>query len=161
MAAFPSHNRSARAPSSRKALPSKTKTLSSRQQSSSGQTIRIVLADDDATVRQGLRMRLSGQPNMRVIGEAADGEAALRLIQELAPDVVVMDIEMPYMDGITAMQKARVLVPHTRIVILTVYDDAGTQERARAAGAAALVGKLEDSQALLQAIIATATLEGS
>ncbi len=114
--------------------------------------IKIVLADNEAAVRQGLRMRLARQPHMTVVGEAADGEAALAMIQDLLPDVVVMDIAMPRLDGITVTRRAGVLVPRSRVVILTVSDDIHTRERARLAGAAALVGKLEDSQVLLQAI---------
>ncbi len=120
--------------------------------------IKIVLADDEAAVRQGLRMRLARQRCMTVVGEAADGEAALAMIQGLLPDVVVMDIEMPRLDGITVTRRARVLVPRSRVVILTVSDDVHTRERARSAGAAALVGKLEDSQVLVQAILAAAAV---
>jgi DNA-binding NarL/FixJ family response regulator len=114
--------------------------------------IRILLADDEPSIRQGLRMCLGRQPNMTVIGEAADGRAALAMIRDLGPDIVVMDLQMPHLDGIAVAEQARVLAPQSRVIILSIADDVYTRERARAAGVVALVGKLEGSQALLQAI---------
>jgi DNA-binding NarL/FixJ family response regulator len=97
-------------------------------------------------------MCLGRQPNMTIIGEAADGQAALAMSKELGPDVVVLDIQMPDLDGIAVAEQARLLAPRSRVIMLSVADDAYTRERARAAGAVAFVGKLEGSQALLQAI---------
>lgn len=112
----------------------------------------IVLVDDQATVRRGLRMRLTLEPDVEVVGEAESGEAALRLVRSLSPDVVLMDVEMPGMDGIAATAALRATAPHVAVVILSLYDDARTQMRAREAGAAAFVAKHEAKTALLATI---------
>ena len=88
-------------------------------------TIRILLADDHSVVRQGLRMFLSLDPEFEVVGEAANGAEALRLARELKPDVVVMDLLMPVMDGIAATAAIRRELPDTEGVALTsVLEDA-------------------------------------
>jgi YesN/AraC family two-component response regulator len=89
----------------------------------------IVLVDDQATVRRGLRMRLTIEPDMEVVGEAESGEAALRLVRFVSPDVVLMDIEMPDMDGIAATAALRATAPHVAVVILSLYEDARTRAR--------------------------------
>lgn len=88
--------------------------------------IRIFLADDHAVVRQGLRMFLSEDPEFDVIGEAADGEAAVRQVLDLKPDVVLMDLMMPVLDGIGAITQLRANLPDTEIIALTsvLTDDA-------------------------------------
>jgi DNA-binding NarL/FixJ family response regulator len=95
--------------------------------------IRLLLVDDQPGTRRGLRMRLELEPDVSVVGEAADGAAALRLAAELNPDVVVMDVAMPIMDGITATKALRRshLADSCSVVILSLYDDAITQARAR------------------------------
>ncbi len=114
--------------------------------------IKVLLVDDQPNVRRGLRMRLALEPDITVVGEAGDGVAALELARKLHPNVVVMDLEMPTMDGITATQKLRDLDPDIAIVILSMYGDASTTARARAAGAAAIVEKRQSEQELLTAI---------
>jgi DNA-binding NarL/FixJ family response regulator len=111
-----------------------------------------VLVDDQATVRRGLRMRLSMEPDVEVVGEAESGEAALRLVRALSPDVVLMDVEMPGMDGIVATAALRATAPHVAVVILSLYDDVRTQARAREAGAAAFVAKHQAKSPLLATI---------
>jgi two-component system, NarL family, response regulator LiaR len=88
------------------------------------QPIRVVLADDHWVVREGLRMYLGRDPEFKIVGEAEDGAEALRVAAELRPDVVVMDLLMPVMDGTTAIQSIRHDVPGVEIVALTsVIDD--------------------------------------
>jgi len=114
--------------------------------------ITILLVDDQPAVRQGLHMRLALEPDLEVIGEARDGAEAIRQAHELHPDVVVMDIEMPRMDGIAATQALRTMEESCCVVILTVHESAATRARARDAGAAAFVSKHAGDEALLAAI---------
>ena len=97
-------------------------------------------------------MRLSMEPDVEVVGEAESGEAALRLVRALSPDVVLMDVEMPGMDGIVATAALRATAPHVAVVILSLYDDARTRARAREAGAAAFVAKHQAKSTLLATI---------
>ena len=88
-------------------------------------TIRILLVDDHSVVRKGLRTFLSYDPELEVVGEAADGAQALSLARELTPDVVVMDLLMPGMDGIAATAAIRRELPETEVLALTsVLEDA-------------------------------------
>jgi DNA-binding NarL/FixJ family response regulator len=114
--------------------------------------ITVLLVDDQPVMRSGLRMRLELEPDMAIIGEAGDGATALALARETHPDVVIMDIEMPGMDGIAATAAIRSAVPESAVVIHSLYDDVATQARARAAGAVAFVGKHRLEAPLLDAI---------
>lgn len=114
--------------------------------------INILLVDDQAAVRVGLRMRLALEPDLHVVGEAGNGLEALHAVQALTPDVVVMDVEMPQMDGISATQMLRDLTPQVGVVMLSIHGDAETRERAEAAGAVAFVEKQGPDMLLLAAI---------
>jgi DNA-binding NarL/FixJ family response regulator len=114
--------------------------------------IRVLLVDDQAVVRRALRGRFQLEPDLEVVGEASTGSEALVLAQTLTPDVVLMDIEMPEMDGIEATVALRRVVPQSVVVILSIYDDAQTRERAQVAGAVAFVEKRGATDALLSAI---------
>ena len=114
--------------------------------------IRLVLVDDQATVRQGLKMRLLLEPDINVVGEASSGKDALTLVQELRPDVVLMDIEMPGMDGIAATTALHSIVPQSATVMLSIHSDNVTRARARTAGAKAFVEKLGSTEELVSAI---------
>jgi len=114
--------------------------------------ITILLVDDQSIVRQGLRMELALEPDMTVVGEADSGEKALALAAHLQPNVVLMDVELPLMDGITTTAKLRAAAPTCAVVILSLYDDAKMRTRAQAAGAVAFVGKQEPGETLLTAI---------
>jgi DNA-binding NarL/FixJ family response regulator len=121
-------------------------------QTDEGQMIRVLLVDDQAVVRRALRVRFHLEPDLEVVGEASTGREALSLAQTLTPDVVLMDIEMPDMDGIEATAALRRVVPQSVVVILSISDDAQTRERAQAAGAVAFVEKRGVTDALLSAI---------
>jgi DNA-binding NarL/FixJ family response regulator len=114
--------------------------------------LRILLADDHVTVRHGLKLLIDGEPDMKVIGEASDGETAVRKALELKPDVVVMDISMPGMNGLAATRALKKAQPNALVVTLTRHaDDAYLQELLRA-GVSGYVLKRSAPTELLHAI---------
>jgi DNA-binding NarL/FixJ family response regulator len=124
-----------------------------------GAPLRILLADDHVTVRHGLKLLIDSQPDMKVVSEVSDGEAAVRGALELKPDVVVMDISMPGMNGLDATKKLKLQQPNAAIITLTRHsDDAYLQELLRA-GVLGYVLKQSAPAELLQAIRAAATGE--
>jgi len=114
--------------------------------------IRLLLVDDQPAVRRGLGLRLHLEPDIQVVGEASNGREALSLAQVLSPDVVLMDVEMPEMDGIEATVALRIADPQSVVVILSIHDDVETRKRAQAAGAVAFVEKRGATDSLLAAI---------
>jgi DNA-binding NarL/FixJ family response regulator len=119
-------------------------------------TIRILLVDDHSVVRQGLKMFLALDPDLEVVGEAGNGAEALQLARELKPDVVLMDLLMPVMDGITATAAIHQALPDTEVIALTsVLEDASVTGAVRAGAIGYL---LKDTQAdeLVRAIRAAA-----
>ena len=118
--------------------------------------ISVLLADDHVTVRHGLKLLIDSQPDMKVVSEASDGDAAIESAQALRPDVVVMDISMPGTNGLVASRKLKELQPNCAIVTLTRHgDDAYLQELLRA-GVSGYVLKQSAPSELLQAIRAVA-----
>ena len=118
--------------------------------------IRIVIADDHSVVRRGLRMFLAMDPELVVVGEAADGEEAVQIARQLLPDIVLMDLLMPVMDGITATAIIRKELPDTEVLALTsVLEDASVVGAVRA-GAIGYLLKDTDADALCRAIKAAA-----
>ena len=118
--------------------------------------IRLVIADDHAVVRQGLKMFLSIDPELEIVGEARDGAEALALAHQLHPDVVLMDLLMPVMDGITAITAIRREVPETEVVALTsVLEDKSIVDAVRA-GAIGYLLKDTEAHELRRAIKAAA-----
>jgi DNA-binding NarL/FixJ family response regulator len=115
-------------------------------------TIRILLADDHVIFRQGLAHLLREQTDWEVVGEVADGAEAVLLAQALAPDVAVLDLEMPGMDGIEAAGRIVKVSPSTRVVALSMYGDDYHQQRMMEAGASAYVLKNEAVDDLVNAI---------
>jgi DNA-binding NarL/FixJ family response regulator len=85
-------------------------------------TIRVAIADDQALVRSGFRLILEGRPDLEVVGEAEDGAQAVALVQELEPDVILLDIRMPNLDGIEATKRIVASGSRTRILVLTTFD---------------------------------------
>jgi two-component system, NarL family, nitrate/nitrite response regulator NarL len=114
--------------------------------------IRLLLVDDQRAVRRGLRMRFALEPDLEVVGEAGDATEAVSLAQPLRPDVVLMDVDMSGMNGISAIATLRQVAPHITVMIFTLYDDAAMRARAREAGAAAFVAKHQTEETLLAAI---------
>lgn len=114
--------------------------------------IKILLVDDQKVVREGLKMRFGLEPDLQVVGEAGNGAEALQAAQALAPDVIVMDVEMPVMDGITAARHLQATSPHIGLVMFSVYDDVETRMWAQEAGAATFVQKDGAGENLLEAI---------
>jgi two-component system response regulator NreC len=118
--------------------------------------IRVLLAEDHRTVRQGVRLLLDAQPDVEVVGEAGDGRTALRLARELTPDVVLMDVSMPEMNGLRATEKLAEELPGVRVLALTRHTDRGYMQQLLQAGAAGYVLKQSDPAVLLQAVRAVA-----
>ena len=119
-------------------------------------SIRILLADDHSVVRQGLRMFLSLDPELEIVGEAADGAEALSLARTLKPDVVLMDLLMPVMDGIVAITAIRRELPETEVIALTsVLEDASVAGAVRA-GAIGYLLKDTEADELRRAVKAAA-----
>jgi len=105
------------------------------------EVIKVLLVDDHRILREGLRALLSEQPGLVVVGDASDGEAALEMIAESHPDVVVMDMVMPRMSGLEATSLIRKRHPHVRVLILSMYDDDEYVQRVIQAGASGYVLK--------------------
>ena len=119
-------------------------------------SIQVLIADDHSVVRQGLRMFLSADPELEIVGEARDGAEAVRLARQLHPDVVLMDLLMPVMDGIAAIAAIRREAPETEVVALTsVLEDVAVVDAIRA-GAIGYLLKDADSHELRRAIKAAA-----
>ena len=119
--------------------------------------IRILLADDQPLMRRCLRLCLELEPDLEVVGEAGDGAAAVALARDCRPDVVIMDLAMPVLDGIAATAALHAALPTIAVIAHSLHDDAATRARARAAGASAFVPKHSLEGPLLAAIRAAVT----
>jgi DNA-binding NarL/FixJ family response regulator len=126
--------------------------------SRTAETLRVLLVDDHDLFRTGLRNLLEEQA-VQVIGEAADGTQAIRMVRELAPDVVVMDLNMPGMSGVEATRQVTSLAPLTRVVVLTISDQDEDVMNAILAGACGYLMKDSSIQDLMQGIRAAAVGE--
>lgn len=118
--------------------------------------IRVLLADDHKVVRDGLRLLIDGQRDMRVVGEAGDGKEALQKARELKPDVVVMDLSMPEMNGLQATERLKAERSQVKVLALTVHEDASYLLQLCKAGAAGYVLKRSAGDDLIRAIRAVA-----
>src|SRR5579875_149410 len=121
-----------------------------------GAPLRIVIADDQASVRQGLVLLLDGQPDIEVVGAAADGQQALDLVAEHHPDAVLLDLNMPVLDGVGAIRRLRSEHPDVAIVVLTTYADDASVLDALRAGARSYLTKDADHTEIAQALHAAA-----
>ena len=119
--------------------------------------IGVFLAEDHETVREGLRLLVNAQDDMRVVGEAGDGQTAIEQAQALKPNVVVLDLSMPQMNGVVAAQTLKTSLPSAAVVTLTRHRDSAYVQQLLAAGAAAYVLKQSPSKELLKAIRAAAS----
>ncbi|MDO0974060.1 response regulator [Mycolicibacterium frederiksbergense] len=113
---------------------------------------RVLIADDQRLVRAGLRMLCESTDGVQVVGEAADGAQAVRLAAELTPDVILMDLRMPGVDGITAIGQVLSGRPEAKILVLTTFDDDDHLYPALAAGAAGFLVKDTDPAELIAAV---------
>jgi len=118
--------------------------------------LRILLADDHETVREGLRLIVNSQTDMEVVGEAGDGREALARAQELLPDIVVMDVSMPQLNGLKATEKLKQVCPQVKVLTLTRHTDYGYLQQLLRAGASGYVLKQSPPTELLHAIRAVA-----
>jgi len=126
--------------------------LSRQQVSAKKQIIKVLVADDHPVVRKGLQSCLAKQGNLRIVGEAADGDEALRKARELSPDVVLMDISMPGMNGLAVTEVLRKEAPDMKVLILSVHSNKEYIFRVIQAGAHGYVSKEAPPEELLRAI---------
>jgi DNA-binding NarL/FixJ family response regulator len=122
--------------------------------------IRILLADDHALVRQGFRMILSAQPDMEIIGEAGNGREAVELAEKLQPDVIIMDVTMPELNGIEATRRIAISVPRARVLALSMHKDSVYVREILRSGARGYLLKDSDDSDLISAVRSVAKGEG-
>jgi DNA-binding NarL/FixJ family response regulator len=118
--------------------------------------VRVLIADDNALFASALDAILATDPSIRVVGRASDGETAVQMVAELQPEVILMDLSMPVLDGFLATQRIQDVAPNTRVLVLTGSPERGDVERAEAAGAAGYVTKDRIASELVAAIHAVA-----
>jgi two-component system, NarL family, response regulator LiaR len=134
------------------------KTMGSREGAAPSRPARLLIADDHALVREGLRTMLSGEDGIEVIAEANDGAQALSLCRQLQPDLVLMDVRMPVMDGLEATRRIKQQMPKTSVMMVTMHENPDYLFEAVKAGAAGYVLKDASGERLLGAV--RRTLEG-
>jgi DNA-binding NarL/FixJ family response regulator len=125
-----------------------------------GAPVRVVLADDQEMVRAGLRMLIDFQPDLEVVGEAADGLEAVEVVTRVRPDVVLMDVRMPRCDGIEAARRVLAENPDVAVVVLTTFDEDASLAEALRAGVSGFLLKVAPPEQLLHAIRTVAAGNG-
>ncbi len=116
--------------------------------------LKVLLADDHKLLRAGLKLLLQRNPDMRVIGEAEDGEQTIQLFEQLQPDIVILDLSMPNMGGIECLLELKSRCPEAKVIVLTMHEDENYIKRAMQAGASAYVHKSAADTDLFKAIAA-------
>ncbi|MCX4657797.1 response regulator transcription factor [Streptomyces uncialis] len=124
-----------------------------------GSGVRVVIADDEPLIRAGIRLILTSDPGIEVVAEAPDGRAAIELTRAHAPDVVLLDIQMPVMDGLTALAELRRTAPGTPVIILTTFGERDNVLRALESGGAGFLLKDTAPAELIGAVRAAAAGE--
>jgi DNA-binding NarL/FixJ family response regulator len=114
--------------------------------------MRVVLADDHEVVRKGIRAIVNGHPPWMVCGEAENGQQAIDLVLEMKPDLVVLDISMPVMNGLQATARIRQLAPSTKILILSMHDSRQVEHGALAVGADAFLTKTASPETFIRTL---------
>lgn len=117
-----------------------------------GNAIKVIIADDHVLFRAGVKTALSTKKDVRLIGEADNGQQLIHLLKHLQPDVVLLDIQMPIMDGITALPEIKKLYPHVRIIMLTMHNDHSMISKLMELGANAYLTKNSDSEVIYEAV---------
>jgi DNA-binding NarL/FixJ family response regulator len=133
-----------------------TEPVTTANESEAADALRVLIVDDHDLFRSGLRNLLEEEGGVHVVGEAADGDGALRIVSELAPDVVVMDLNMPGMGGVDATRHITAVAPLTRVLVLTISDQDGDVIDAILAGACGYLLKDSSIQDLMAGIRAAA-----
>ena len=116
------------------------------------QKLNVLLADDHKLLRAGLKLLLQRNPDLTVVGEAADGEQTLQLFQQLEPDLLLLDLSMPKMDGLDCLREIKSRWPDAKVIVLTMHEDENYIKQAMQAGAAAYVHKSAADTDLFKAI---------
>jgi DNA-binding NarL/FixJ family response regulator len=122
--------------------------------------IKVLLADDQTLIRQGIRLLLEIEPDIQVVGQAANGRAALEQVEALQPDVVLMDVRMPEMDGVEATRELSARYPEVKVIILTTFEDDETVFDGLKAGARGYLLKDISSEEMAQAVRKVASGQG-
>lgn len=116
------------------------------------QKLKVLLADDHKLLRAGLKLLLQRNPDFAVVGEAADGEQTIQLFQQLEPDLLLLDLSMPKMDGLDCLREIKSRWPGAKVIVLTMHEDENYIKQAMQAGAAAYVHKSAADTDLFKAI---------
>jgi DNA-binding NarL/FixJ family response regulator len=114
--------------------------------------LRLLLADDHAVVRDGLKLLINNQPDMEVVGEAENGNIALQKAKELHPDIIIMDVSMPELNGVQATERLKVSCPRVKVIALSAYSDEAHIRQLLSSGASSYVLKRTITEELIRAI---------
>ncbi len=117
-----------------------------------GNAIKVIIADDHVLFRAGVKTALGAKKDVRLIGEADNGQQLIHLLKHMQPDVILLDIQMPIMDGITALPEIKKLYPHVRVIMLTMHNDHSMISKLMELGANAYLTKNSDSEVIYEAV---------